>query len=915
MSDHIWYIGFAVSLVFTVYFGILTARKVFRTGVEYFSSRILILSGIVNICLCGLLFLSQGSYQIFDIITSGTIDPAQILIPAIFMALPVRILWNYFWLPTKPIRLYGLKQCDYEGINKDINILCRVMDIASPAVLFSENIKSPFVFGHRSSRAAVAVPQSWLNRKSGSDYIQLLHELSHIRNRDVGFLAFSNAVLRDLKLLLVCFPAVIIYSLIFDQGNIFQSIVLYLACCLILFTMLRFIVRKRESLADSTAAMMIESDKVKEVIESGGNMPEFNNTAPDIKPKLAENIQRWLSDKALFARRQKLWQSVLNFYNYFYVSHPGRSQRSKNISSTADQKLSAADSFWAGIAIGLMGVIIAAGCLWYSLVFNHYSDEIDHLKLSFFTLGMAAPVAIGYLAIFVALPVWSSVRSTDLGNRFILSLFTRYVVVLAGSVIICTLAFTSGASPKLKLTLALVCLAWCGFMIAFGLGVNIIIISLWVTMRYLQSSHADELKKGLQAFGLFAAAALGLVIFGCVLVDKEMIFAGSNIIFSTVIAGAMVSIAIRGSIFSTNDLYIIFCIFSRIYKHEGKLSRAFIYAAHSVHITALLFIFTSIIYLIIDFTVKYFTPNPDSLWIFFTFLITSVFAMLALERNGLKRVSENKRLKTSMLYHCLQLLGSRFEIDNNEKIARVIDSYDLRINNSVSRPINLTIQNANEVYTIISESPVYNKTIDNILNWVLQCQDKQGFGIWPGSSPRLYSTYLAVSMLNDADMLDKCKNIAHISWINSLYQPHGTFKSPYSNRKPWQDTFYATQSIKLLGGRLDNEKALICRKWCENTLKQGIKQDRLDLIYYCFAALKALEEVEEGILALVSDKISSKFQQLLLTNVSLDYENVHLAIMIYRMLEGNIKIPHQTLDIITDRVQTALKAELDNIKA
>ena len=434
-------------------------------------------------------------------------------------------------------------------------------------------------------------------------------------------------------------------------------------------------------------------------------------------------------------------------------------------------------------------------------------------------------------------------------------------------------------------------------------------------MRYLQSSHADELKKGLQAFGLFATAALGLVIFGCVLVDNDMVFAGSNIIFSTVIAGAMVSIAVRGSIFSTNDLYIIFCIFSRIYKHEGKLSRAFIYAAHSVHITALLFIFTSIIYLIVDFTVRYFIPNPDSLWVFFTFLATSVFAMLALERNGLKRISENKRLKTSMLYHCLQLLGLRFEIDNNEKIAKVVDSYDLKFDKNNAHPPSLTMPNAYEIYTIISESPDYKKTIDNILNWVLQCQSKQGFGIWPGSSPRLHSTYLAVSILNDSDMLDRCDKSAHLSWISSLYQPDGTFKSPYSNRKPWQDTFYAVKSIKLLGGCLDSEKNLICRKWCETTLKQGIKQDRLDMVYYSFAALKALGEVEEDILILVSDKISSKFQQLLLTNVSLDYENVHLAIMTYRLLDDNIKIPQETLNLLTTRIKTALKAELDNIKA
>ncbi len=59
MSECAWNIGFAISLIFAISSSLLIGRKVFRTGVEHFSSRILIFSTIIDASLCSLLFLFQ----------------------------------------------------------------------------------------------------------------------------------------------------------------------------------------------------------------------------------------------------------------------------------------------------------------------------------------------------------------------------------------------------------------------------------------------------------------------------------------------------------------------------------------------------------------------------------------------------------------------------------------------------------------------------------------------------------------------------------------------------------------------------------------------------------------------------------------------------------------------------------------
>ena len=170
-------------------------------------------------------------------------------------------------------------------------------------------------------------------------------------------------------------------------------------------------------------------------------------------------------------------------------------------------------------------------------------------------------------------------------------------------------------------------------------------------------------------------------------------------------------------------------------------------------------------------------------------------------------------------------------------------------------------------------------------------------------------------ILQQFNLLDKCDPDTHISWIKTLQQPDGSFKGSWSKRAAWEDTFYAVKSIDMLRSSLDPEKAHLCRTWCSKILSErGIKENRPDIIYHCFGTLTALGTVDNYILQRALDWFSSAIEELLLTNISLNYENVHFSVMVYNLLNTNSKVSSPQLNLLSERIYATLKAELADIR-
>lgn len=139
MPEYVWYIGFAISLVFALSSSILIGRRIFKTGIEHFSSRILIVSSIINASLCGLLFLLQGITELYRIITSTSFSLDQFIFPAVFLVIPSKIIWNYFAIQRKLVAKFHLKPYGIGAFAASVNSLCKTNNgnLSSDYIVFT----------------------------------------------------------------------------------------------------------------------------------------------------------------------------------------------------------------------------------------------------------------------------------------------------------------------------------------------------------------------------------------------------------------------------------------------------------------------------------------------------------------------------------------------------------------------------------------------------------------------------------------------------------------------------------------------------------------------------------------------------------------------------------------------------------
>ena len=924
MPDYVFDIGLAISIGIASFLSILIGRRIFKAGVEHFSSRMLILSGIINTALCGLLLLFQGTCELYHVVTSAFFGFGQIFVPFALFVVPAKIIWNYFRVQGRLITRFGLKPHAVGRLTTEVKSLSVTMDISPPVIMSSSTVIGPFVFGRRSSKAILAVPESWGDTGDDNRKIQLLHELAHIRNRDVGFLAWSHACVHDWRWLLIFFPAMFFYCYGLGYERMAPSVVLYLACSVILYVLLRYVVRKRESLADMTTALLVESGRVKDVISEQGayTIKSSSNVARQAGPKLANKFHRWLTDKALFAKTPKPWKVLLRLFNFFNSLYPSRSDRIKTVSSanaiTNRTFLPLlGDSFWVGVALGLMGVIISLGGYWFAMFVQKPQDDMDVLRLPYQIYGLAGPMALGFLTVFLALPVWASLRQQALDSRFLFLLWTRYGIALLGAWLICPLVLIAGAANENILVLTVLCAIWSLFITCFGFGIDIVVIFLWRITRYFQSSRTAELRKAIWTCSLFLAAIFGILWYGgSILASGEAVFKGCNIIFSTVVGLVLIELATRDSAISETQRYVTLRIPFGLYRIEGKWFKPMAWVINSILNTILLFLFAFPIYLVTRLAFGRMLQNLD-IWLGIIILCTVLCIILVLlSRSKSGKLEYSKRLKTYSLYHSHKLLSKPLDSRTCQKINKIIATYDLDSKGDSNRILDLTVDDVYELVTFVLQDKSQKELLDQVSSWVLRCQNSSGgFGLWPGSSPRLCSTYQGVSILQDLDLLEQCDTDIHISWIKTLQTPDGSFDDPWSRRPAWENTFHATKSLDMLGASLDPDRTHLCRSWCSRIIvEKGLEKDRPDIIYYCLGTLEALGAIDDDISKSVSAWVSSKIEELLLTNIALNFENVHFVVMTYHLLSSYADISLESVNLLAERVQTALEAELADIR-
>ena len=913
MSDFVAVPAFFLSIALTLFFAILIGRKLFKTGVEHFSSRMLILTGIFNAFLCiGLLFsqtVSNSSISTFGRLFTGLLTTL----------IPVRIFWNYLTLPKNITTQFNLKPHSSDAVTSTITSLSKSMEIVPPMIFSSDSIRAPFVFGRHSSKASLAISDQWHGFDNSRSYTILLHELAHIRNHDIGFLAWSQAYTKDLKCLLIVFPTLITLGYVLQYQQITSSLCIYLSCLLALFGLLKYTLRKREYLADMTAALLIESGHLEQTISfhTVESLNRHVNSTQGHKAKLGDRVYRWLTDKAMFSKYPRRWTVALQILTFFRVSHPERSKRIENASSVnkkiANPQVTLGDSFWAGITLGFLGVAIGLCGYWLSGPMQYASEAIDCFQLSYTLYGLAAPMAVGFWVVFVTLPFWASLCNPNLDKTFFKSLLKRHGVAFVTACIISLLILTADPTQANFKILCVLCILWQVLITLMGFCVSIVSVFLWNITRYFQASTVKNIKKSLWTFVPLLIVSPGGTFLGMRWINNDRVFQGANLLFSTLVAIVFFLKVVGRSRFSEPDHYMTLSCLRFTYRIEGnnflrwnKLIDMVVYPLFLLFPILLLY---SGIFLLFRDTFE--DLSIRSAIISLIIIGCIILVLIQLSERGNSRIA--RRQKIYRLFYCLKLLSKPQTTKTLNIINRVAESYGLR-GNKLKKPLNLTTQDVHELYQLAEGncSELFEKTV----KWVLLCQLPGGFSLWPQSSPRLVSTYRALSILKDSNRLDSINSSKHVSWIQSYQQPDGSFKGPWSKRNIWEDTFFAAQSLNILKASLEAKQAEQCHQWCHRILLDGIAKDRADMVYYSVGSLNALNCLDEDTKHTISNWLSEKTEKLLLANIGLNYENVHFTVMAYDILNQTTPLPSMApqIQLLTNRIQVALNAELEDIR-
>ena len=585
---------------------LIIGRNVRKSGLEHYSSRILLLSAIINTTICNAILLLMGIYGLWAAWEASQLDLLHFVMIAPLFVLPVRSIWNFFTTTKRLQKQLDLQPIETDQIWKVTCSLSTIMGITCPIILSSPLVTVPLVFGRTCKKAFLAVPASWPTVIGYRQRVVLCHELAHIRNKDVGFFTWSFAFLADLRWLLIMVPIITIISFFIKIELLLAANTLYLVCLIILWLLTRSVLRKRELLADQTVAMLIKSGKIVDAM----NEQQFYlssglhvNLRTSKSSTIINRIRNWFADKALFAERRSFWKLTSKLFDTFYSNHPPFTERLKNIKER-DRignlfSVRFTESFWAGMSIGLLGVLIALGGFWFGRFFLKLQGYEETVKIPYDFYGVVGPLAIGIVGLLFVLPGWSSLKAVIPTGRRLISLLGRYLIGLFGAAIVSFLILVGGFSYIEVKVLFILNIIWAFFILLFGLGVNIVMLVLWLQHRYFSLNFSTDLRWAIYSVGLGICAVVAGFVIALVIFLHGAVILGSSI-FLSMLAGAFTLTIVAGhSSVSGTDQYAVFVIGSLVYRYEGRNFKVWAPLIGSSGFALLCYIPAAVIFIII----------------------------------------------------------------------------------------------------------------------------------------------------------------------------------------------------------------------------------------------------------------------------------------------------------------------------
>ncbi len=909
-----------VSTAVAAWIGLHVARSIHSAGVEHYSGRILILAAITNTAIVALMLLLLSAAALRTALTPGGFHVADLTLGILLLILPVRAVWNYIKTPVRIIRPLGLTPIRIKEHRIEVAAVASAMGGAEPSILSSPRCRMPFVFGRDSKHTHLALPDTWNTVDASSRFIMLCHELAHIRNRDVGFLTWSAAFLNDLKWALLLSPIVMALSLLGGQAHLPRAAVLYVACLLILWILTNTVVRSRELLADATVAMLIDSGEIARTLDEILLAPETGLHLRDTGSSgVISRITDWVADKAMFSRHAAFWKPMARFAEMALATHPSVSVRRQAIhrgrTATADSVVDKGQAFWAGLTLGVLAVLIALGGFWTGKYILGWDDDEQIVLLSYRCWGSIAPLAATFIALFFVLPAWSALRPHVPTGRNLARFLVQYLYGFLGACCVLPLILLGGWSQIEIRMLSVLSIMWVLVVLTTGLVINIVMLSLWLSLRYRRRSFLINLAWILYSCGMGIVAIFCYFACGLVLMSGGQTLAGGSLVFGLLIGLAIFMATSKESGVSGRDQYMVIASPQVLIALEGRAYRRWSPLAGSLHMIGMCLVpatvVSAVIYKVANRTLGHIEDPTTAVILLLLLLGCSIF--LFLDRRWPRRMHQVCRQKICALVEAQILVENGLSAKSSRSLDRVMEILHVQYDRRRSFGVTIT-HKVFELAVLVSYSERSGHWIrQHARQWALDCETSAGFGVWPSSGPRLSSTYQCLQVLQKTGGIQLSDPNHHVAWIRGLQTSDGSFRGPWSHRPRWEDTFHAVAALNMLGSVLDSAAKDRCLEWVGRTLtREGMDKGQLDAFHHCLAAADALQGMDEDLLRTASRWLSLELDRLLLTHVAHNAENIHHAVCAYHVLrERGASVSHpEQIALLAERINDALEAEL-----
>lgn len=917
MSGYSFYIFSISAWTVSIAVWYVVGRGVFKAGIEHYSSRILLLSSIINVGLCSILLCMQAAIIFMHAFEFGRIRLPHLIIALSFLILPARSVWNLVMVRKRFIKHFHLEHCDSRNITSSVLSLASTTGIRPPAIVSSTRVAVPFVFGLNSNDTFLAIPDQWEDLACDSRRVMILHELGHIRNRDVGFLTWAFSFVRDLRWLLWIVPLVAVICVFLGAAHMTSMCILYMACLIILYMLFRHVIRKREGLADLTAAMLIQVGKIDETFtDLQYAAPGLHRSASYARARLFRRIGNWLWDKAMFGQSRWFWKGLYIIHDFFASTHPTASSRTNAIinrfESARQSSLGKGECFWAGLSLGLLAVIVSLGGFWWAKYLLGYQTYEDIMLVPYELFLLAGAPAIGFVALLFVLPAWASLQAVAPRRKILVSLLTRYLIGFLGGCSICPLILVEGWMLLEIRALAVLSVIWLIFIFGFGLGANVVLLVLWLQFRYWLREFLVDLVWLLYCCGIGVGLVTACFTLGFVFVLKGNVVVGTNLLVSMILGLLTLSLLIRGSSVSGTDQYAVFKMGPLVYRCQGKNFRWFGPLLGSGSFILLGFVPAGIAFSCLSLFLFFRVNAMDNFLGLVIAAIVGCCVLLLLGWRWSKCITQTRLQKVYTLYSSLRILGTKAS-SALPGIRSIVNAYFGRSQSSTDlAPKAMTSRQVFAVASLTNNEQC-PEAAAGIIRWLEACRTEPGFGPWPGSTTRLSSTYHCLYALQRMNALHVIDDNRLVCWLKSLQRPEGCFRGIWSKRPLWEDTFLAAGSIDILGSALEPDRRESCQLWIRNTLdSHGIRKHRMDVVYYCMGTLDAIKKLDDEITENVANWLLPEIDQLLLSNISHNSENVLCVLRVYDILHkhGKMSLSPEKHTLLVDRIAVALDAEL-----